>query len=130
MPTHTIDYSVAQDGSDPEVYTYADSRRRSLETQDDGVNYLETCGGNDEVEGEDWPRVLIDDHNRYESCTRLGLLFEVVNKEFLNRDDATEWITNNQFGRRNLSDYQRGVPALRMKPTVEVRTRAKQSLAC
>jgi len=44
--------------------------------------------------------------------------------EFASRDDATEWIINNQFGRRNLSDYQRGVLALRMKPIIEKRADA------
>ena len=29
LPTHTVDYSDVQDGSDLEVYTYANSKRRS-----------------------------------------------------------------------------------------------------
>lgn len=73
-----------------------------------------------------WGDVLIDGHNRYEICTRLGLPFEVVAKEFANRDEVTEWVIKNQFGRRNLSDYQRGVLALRMKPIMEERARAQQ----
>lgn len=72
-----------------------------------------------------WGDVLIDGHNRYEICTRLRLPFEVVPREFESRDNATEWIINNQFGRRNLSDYQRGVLALRMKPIIEARALAK-----
>ena len=52
--------------------------------------------------------------------------FETVFKDFAGRDDAIEWIINNQFGRRNLSDYQRGVLALRMKPIMEERARAQQ----
>ena len=58
------------------------------------------------MEEEHRQRGLIDGRNRYKICTRLGLPFEGVIKEFLNRNDATEWIINNQFGRRNLSDYQ------------------------
>ena len=73
-----------------------------------------------------WGEILIDGHNRYEICTRLGLPFEVVLKEFESRNNATEWIINNQFGRRNLSDYQRGVLALRMKPIIEARALARQ----
>jgi len=71
-----------------------------------------------------WSGTLIDGHNRYEICTRLGLPFQVVCHDFNSRDDATEWIINNQFGRRNLSDYQRGVLALRMKPIIEKRADA------
>lgn len=73
-----------------------------------------------------WGNTLVDGHNRYEICTRLGLPFETVLKEFDSRNDATEWIINNQFGRRNLSDYQRGVLALRMKPIIEARALARQ----
>lgn len=73
-----------------------------------------------------WGETLIDGHNRYEICTRLGLAFEFVSKEFASRDDVTEWIIKNQFGRRNLSDYQRGVLALRMKPIIEARAIAKK----
>lgn len=77
-------------------------------------------------ETEDGHNILIDGHNRYEICTRLGLPFDVVAKEFAGRDDATEWVIKNQFGRRNLSDYQRGVLALRMKPIMEERAKAQQ----
>jgi ParB family chromosome partitioning protein len=47
-----------------------------------------------------------------------------VQKEFADRDDAIEWMINNQLGRRNLNDYQRGVLALRMKPIIEARADA------
>ena len=70
---------------------------------------------------------LIDGHNRHEICTRLGLAFSVISKEFDGREDASEWIINNQFGRRNLSDYQRGILALRMKPIYEARAKAQQA---
>ena len=55
--------------------------------------------------------------------------FEVFSKEFEDRDDVIEWIIKNQFGRRNLSDYQRGVLALRLKPIIEARAKEKQKLS-
>lgn len=73
-----------------------------------------------------WGNILVDGHNRYEICTRLGLPFDTVEVEFESRLHAVEWIIKNQFGRRNLSDYQRGVLALRMKPIMEERARAQQ----
>lgn len=52
--------------------------------------------------------ILIDGHNRYEICTRLGLNYHVESMEFASRDEAADWIDRNQLGRRNLSrqDYK------------------------
>jgi len=46
---------------------------------------------------------LLDGHNRFEICTRLGLPFSVAEAEFDTRDHAADWIDRNQLGRRNLS---------------------------
>ncbi len=70
--------------------------------------------------------VLIDGHNRYEICTRNGIEYGIEEMLFDSRSDVIEWIIKNQFGRRNLSDYQRGVLALRMKPIMEERAKAQQ----
>lgn len=77
-------------------------------------------------ETSDGQNILIDGHNRYEICTRLGSAYEVEWMQFADRSDVIEWIIKNQFGRRNLSDYQRGVLALRMKPIMEERAKAQQ----
>jgi N6-adenosine-specific RNA methylase IME4 len=45
---------------------------------------------------------LLDGHNRYEICTRLGLPFDIEEISFKNRDDAADWMDRNQLGRRNL----------------------------
>lgn len=49
-----------------------------------------------------WDGILIDGHNRYEICTRLGIEFEVNEMEFESRDEAELWMINTQRGRRNL----------------------------
>lgn len=77
-------------------------------------------------ETSDGQNILIDGHNRHEICTRLGSSYEVEWMQFDDRSAVIEWIIKNQFGRRNLSDYQRGVLALRMKPIMEDRARAQQ----
>lgn len=77
-------------------------------------------------ETSDGQNILIDGHNRYEICTSLGSSYEVEWMQFDSRSAVIEWIIKNQFGRRNLSDYQRGVLALRMKPIMEERARAQQ----
>ena len=73
-----------------------------------------------------WGNVLVDGHNRYSICSKHGLPFDTVEVGFESRSHAVEWIIKNQFGRRNLSDYQRGVLALRMKPIMEERARTQQ----
>jgi phage N-6-adenine-methyltransferase len=49
---------------------------------------------------------LLDGHNRYEICTRLGLPFDVHEMRFKTRDEAEDWIDRNQLGRRNLDSRQ------------------------
>lgn len=54
-----------------------------------------------------WGDVLIDGHHRYEICTRRGVPFEVVRRDFTDRSEVREWIIRNQLGRRNLTPEQR-----------------------
>lgn len=49
---------------------------------------------------------LLDGHNRYEICTRLGLPFDIHELRFTSRDQAEDWIDRNQLGRRNLDARQ------------------------
>jgi ParB-like chromosome segregation protein Spo0J len=51
-----------------------------------------------------WGDTLIDGHNRYEICTRLGLKFKTVALEFADRDAVKVWMIDNQTGKRNISD--------------------------
>jgi len=52
---------------------------------------------------DDLDHVLIDGHNRYAICTKHGLPFETVAKEFAGRAEARIWMRGNQMGRRNLN---------------------------
>ena len=73
-----------------------------------------------------WNGVLVDGHNRYEICRKHGIKFEVTEKEFESRDHAKEWIIKNQFGRRNLSAYDRAILALKLKGLFQDKAREKQ----
>jgi 16S rRNA G966 N2-methylase RsmD len=73
-----------------------------------------------------WNGVLVDGHNRYEICTKHGIDFETVEKEFADRSEAVEWIIRNQFGRRNLSAYVRTQLALRLEETIAKRAKSNQ----
>ena len=48
--------------------------------------------------------ILVDGHNRYEILQELGRLDEIQTTElvFDTRENALDWIINNQLGRRNL----------------------------
>lgn len=65
-----------------------------------------------------WGDTIIDGHNRYEICTKHGIPFETVNREFESRNEVIEWIIKNQFGRRNLPLHERARLALRLKPVI------------
>lgn len=65
-----------------------------------------------------WQGTLIDGHNRYEIAQRHGLTFTTVEMQFATRGDAVIWIIKNQFGRRNLSAYDRSILALKLKPVI------------
>ena len=54
-----------------------------------------------------WKGIIVDGHNRYEICRRLGIPFEVRERHFDNREEAIIWICANQLGRRNISDETR-----------------------
>jgi hypothetical protein len=73
-----------------------------------------------------WNGILIDGHNRYEICTRNGINFNTVQMQFETREDVIEWIIRNQFGRRNLSNYDRTKLALRLEESIQKRAKANQ----
>jgi ParB family chromosome partitioning protein len=74
-----------------------------------------------------WGDVLLDGHNRYEICTRLGINYRAVQVDGIQTEsDATLWIVRNQLGRRNISDYVRAELALIAKPLIEAKARANQ----
>ena len=73
-----------------------------------------------------WNDTIIDGHNRYEICTKHGIPFETVSREFEDRNDVIEWIIKNQFGRRNLPMHERARLALRLKPVIAEKAREKQ----
>lgn len=68
-----------------------------------------------------WNGVLLDGHHRYAICSKEGIPFNVVERQFESREAAKEWIIRNQLGRRNLSDYMRVRLALQLKPILEQR---------
>lgn len=75
-----------------------------------------------------WGDTLIDGHNRYEICSRHGIPFKTIQKDFDSRDAVIEWIILNQFGRRNLPAYERARLALRLKSFFAEKAKERQNL--
>ena len=73
-----------------------------------------------------WGDVLVDGHNRYGICQKHGLPFQTVqNTRFQSLEDVHLWMIDQHLGRRSVSDFQRGVLALRKREIVaERRARA------
>lgn len=73
-----------------------------------------------------WGDILIDGHNRYDICTKHNIEFRTVqNSNFNSLDDVMLWVIDNHLARRSVSDYQRGVLALRKKDIVTARVAQK-----
>jgi hypothetical protein len=69
-----------------------------------------------------WGEVLVDGHNRYGICTKHGIAFNTVqNTRFKSMDDVHLWMIDQHLGRRSVSDFQRGVLALRKKDILTAR---------
>lgn len=71
-------------------------------------------------------KVLVDGHNRYKIAIDYNLDFREEYMEFKDRSEAREWIIRNQFGRRNLSAYDRSILALKLKPIIAEKAKEQQ----
>ena len=75
-----------------------------------------------------WGDVLIDGHNRYALCQKHGIEFKTIqNASFDSLDDVMLWMIDNHLARRSVSDFQRGVLALRKKEIVAAKVVAPAS---
>jgi hypothetical protein len=74
------------------------------------------------------PYVLLDGHHRYAICRAREIHFDIVEAPAWveTREDALIWIIRNQFGRRNLTPYQRIELAERLRPLLEKDAQAHQ----
>ena len=60
--------------------------------------------------------ILVDGHNRKKICDQYGLEYKTRELAFDSREDVKRWIIERQFGRRNLTPFQRAELALQLKP--------------
>ncbi len=63
-----------------------------------------------------WGDTLVDGHNRHDICLKHGLPFQTVqNPRFQSMEDVCLWMIDQHLGRRSVSDFQRGMLALRKR---------------
>jgi len=73
-----------------------------------------------------WGDVLIDGHNRYEICRKHGIEFKTVqNTSFETIEQVMLWMIDNQLSRRSVTDFQRGMLALRKKELLATGSRPR-----
>lgn len=77
-----------------------------------------------------WGDTLVDGHNRYRICQQHGLPFQTVqNTRFRSMEDVHLWMIDQHLGRRSVSDFQRGVLALRQREIMAERRLRAQAAA-
>jgi hypothetical protein len=75
-----------------------------------------------------WGDVLVDGHNRYGICRKHGLPFQTVqHPRFQSIEDVHLWMIDQHLGRRSVSDFQRGVLALRKREILAGRRAAPEA---
>lgn len=70
--------------------------------------------------------VIVDGHNRQSLCEKHGIPYNMAVFAFEDLLEAKRWALDTQKGRRNLDKWELGKIALRLKPEIEARAKAKQ----
>ena len=70
--------------------------------------------------------MLIDGHDRYRICEAHGVPYQVVQKDFADRNSVLLWIINNQVSRRKLPTHEMVRLALRKEPIYAELAKANQ----
>ena len=69
-----------------------------------------------------WGDLLIDGHNRYGICQKHGIPFQTVqHPHFKTMEDVHLWMIDQHLGRRSVSEFQRGVLALKKREIIAER---------
>lgn len=74
-----------------------------------------------------WNGTIVDGHNRYHICEEHGIKCPQRERDFPSREAAKIWIIENQFGRRNLSAYDRSALALQLEPLYAAEAKRRQA---
>jgi ParB-like chromosome segregation protein Spo0J len=70
--------------------------------------------------------IILDGHNRYRIVQEHGLPFSTVDVDLPDRESVKIWIIKNQFGRRNLTNFQRIELVAILKPLIAEQAKERQ----
>lgn len=56
-----------------------------------------------------WNNIIVDGHNRYDICSKNNIKYFTKELELTDRNQAINWIIDNQLGRRNLAPWQQSI---------------------
>lgn len=73
--------------------------------------------------------VVIDGHNRHQICTEHNIPYQMLVFQFDDLLEAKQWALDTQKNRRNLTAWELGNIALKLKSDIEAKARANQSAA-
>ena len=73
--------------------------------------------------------ILLDGHHRLQLCREHDIAYTTAEVSLPSRDAAKVWIITNQFGRRNLTPYQRAELALALKPLLAQAAKKRRAQA-
>lgn len=78
-----------------------------------------------------WNNFIIDGHNRYKIAKKhnLEIITFPMDNKLVSKTDVIIWIINNQRGRRNLSNYDRGLLALKLQEVLKIKGLENKSMA-
>jgi DNA modification methylase len=62
-----------------------------------------------------WNNTMVDGHNRHEICIKNNIPYKTIQMYFESIDYVKIWIILNQFGRRNIQTFERGLLANELK---------------
>ena len=71
---------------------------------------------------------IVDGHNRFRICEKHGLPFKMMVFSFADLLEAKQWAVETQRNRRNLSMWELGQIALKLKPDLELAAKNNQGL--
>ena len=73
-----------------------------------------------------WGDILIDGHSRYKICLSHNIKFNIIQMDFVSREEVLLWIMRNQLSRRNLNDFQRIELVRKFEASVKAQAKKRQ----
>ena len=74
--------------------------------------------------------ILVDGHNRHRIWTTTGMAEddapEIIEKSFTDKNAVKEWMIRHQLARRNLTEGQKAILGLRLKPVLQEKAKANE----